>query len=63
MNGVTKIRIRPTMMAMAEPVEDSHFLPANPKDLLKADPKRRSPVRFRSAGLTLAGHLYRPPMA
>jgi dipeptidyl aminopeptidase/acylaminoacyl peptidase len=63
MNGVTKIRIRPTMMAMAEPVEDSHFLPANPKDLLKADPKRRSPVRFRSAGLTLAGHLYRPPKA
>jgi len=61
MNGVTKIRIRPTMMAMAEPVEDSHFLPANPKDLLKADPKRRSPVRFRSAGLTLAGHVYRPP--
>jgi hypothetical protein len=31
MNGMTKIRMRPTMMAMAEPVEDSHFLPPQPK--------------------------------
>ncbi len=61
MNGVRTIRIRPTTMAMAEPGVDTHFLPANPKDLLKADPKRRVPVRFSSAGVSLAGDLYRPP--
>jgi fermentation-respiration switch protein FrsA (DUF1100 family) len=30
---------------------------------LRADPQRRSDVRFRSAGEDLAGHLYRPPGA
>lgn len=60
---VQKVRIRPTAMAAAEPVDDLHYLPANPKDLLKADPKRRQPVRFKSNGASLAGHLYRPPKA
>lgn len=58
---VNIIRIRPTMAAAAEPVDDNHYLPADPALLLKADPKRRSPVRFKSNGVTLAGHLYRPP--
>jgi fermentation-respiration switch protein FrsA (DUF1100 family) len=60
---VQKVRIRPTTMAAAEPVEDLHYLPANPKNLLKADPTRRQPVRFKSRGEVLAGHLYRPPGA
>ena len=59
MDSVNTVRIRPTTMAVAEPVEDTHFLPADPKDLLKADPHRRIPVTFQSAGLSLAGHLYR----
>jgi len=53
------IRIRPT--SMAEPADASHFLPPDPKDLLKADPRRRIAVSFPGAGADLAGHLYRPP--
>jgi fermentation-respiration switch protein FrsA (DUF1100 family) len=63
MDMIHTVRIRPTTMAMAEPVTDTHFLPADPKNLLKAHPGRRTPVIFRSAGLNLAGHLYRPPKA
>jgi fermentation-respiration switch protein FrsA (DUF1100 family) len=33
------------------------------ENLLTANAARRVPVRFKSAGLTLAGHLYRPPGA
>jgi len=46
---------------MAEPADASHFLPPDPKDLLKADPRRRIAVSFPGAGADLAGHLYRPP--
>src|SRR6266540_524342 len=60
---MSSIRIRPTTAAMAEPLDDPHYLPADPKNLLHADSSRRTPVRFTSAGLTLAGHLYRPPHA
>jgi hypothetical protein len=49
------------MAAAAEPVDDNHFLPGDPALLLRADPTRRSSVKFRSQGLMLAGHLYRPP--
>jgi len=45
---------------MKEPMEDPHFLPRDPKNLLHADPSRRVAVSFKSSGLTLAGHLYRP---
>jgi fermentation-respiration switch protein FrsA (DUF1100 family) len=55
------IRIRPTTTAAQEPVEDTHYLPSDPSNLLKADPNRRIPVTFISAWLHLAGHLYRPP--
>ena len=58
---VTTIRIRPTMAAAGEPVDDNHYLPPDPDLLLKADPKLRVMVRFRSNTLLLAGHLYRPP--
>jgi uncharacterized protein len=57
------VRIRPTAVAMQEVMDDPHYLPADPANLLKADPTRRAPVRFQSAGLNLAGHLYRPPDA
>ena len=59
MSSVKMIRIRPT--SMAEPADASHFLPPDPKDLLKADPRRRIAVSFPGAGADLAGHLYRPP--
>ena len=54
------IRIRPTAAAMKEPMNDPHYLPADRRNLLQADPSRRIPVKLKSAGLTLAGHLYRP---
>jgi uncharacterized protein len=58
---VKSIRIRPTVAAAAEPIDDPHFLPPDPANLLHADPNRRSPVWFQSDGLKIAGHLYRPP--
>lgn len=54
------LRIRPTATAMTDPVDDPHYLPADPRNLLHADPSRRTAVRFHSGRLTLAGHLYRP---
>ena len=53
------VRIRPTAVAAAEPLDDPHHLPADPRDLLHADPSRRTSVRFRSGRLSLAGHYYR----
>jgi hypothetical protein len=57
---VSTLRIRPVAAAMQESSDDPHFLPKDPQNLLKADPTRRKAVKFRSAGLELAGHLYRP---
>jgi hypothetical protein len=57
--GVASVRIRPTAVAAAEPLDDPHYLPADPSNLLHADPSRRAAVRFRSGPLTLAGHFYR----
>lgn len=62
--GVKTLRIRPTSAAAAEPIdESSYYVPADPADLLHADPNRRVPVSFMSAGASIAGHLYRPPGA
>jgi uncharacterized protein len=59
---IASIRVRPTAQALSEASgEQSHFLPEDPDNLLVADPSRRNPVTFESAGVTLAGHLYRPP--
>ena len=61
MNDVARtLRIRPTTAAMQEPVDYDYFVPKDPANLLRQDPARRTAVKFRSAGLTLAGHLYRP---
>jgi fermentation-respiration switch protein FrsA (DUF1100 family) len=57
------MRIRPTTAALQEPIDDPHYVPKDPRNLLKADPARRSPVKFKSAGLTLAADLYRPKKA
>src|SRR5262245_15754992 len=54
------VTIRPVESYAADPEAAAHYLPADPSKLLKADPARRIPVRFRSGGLELAGHLYRP---
>jgi fermentation-respiration switch protein FrsA (DUF1100 family) len=59
-SSVSTLRIRPVAAAMQEPSDDPHYLPKDPKNLLVANPARRESVRFRSAGLNLAGHLYRP---
>jgi uncharacterized protein len=56
------LRIRPTSVALEEAGDETrYFLPEDPADLLIADAARRSAVTFRSDGVTLAGHLYRPP--
>ena len=57
------MRIRPTTAAIQEPMDGPHYVPNDPRNLLKADPTRRKLVKFKSAGLTLAGHLYRPNVA
>jgi uncharacterized protein len=59
---LTSVRVRPTATALAEDGNDpKYFLPEDPGNLLEADRARRSPVRFASGDMTLAGHLYRPP--
>lgn len=56
------MRVRPTPEAMAEQIDPSvFFLPADPANLLTADPTRRRQVTFASNGYKLAGHIYRPP--
>jgi len=55
------ITLRPATELAAEPLTDPHHLPPDPADLLHADPSRRTEVRFASDGISLAGHLYRPP--
>jgi fermentation-respiration switch protein FrsA (DUF1100 family) len=54
------ITLRPTVELASEPLADPHYLPADPANLLVADPSRRIAVDFRSDGIRLAGHLYRP---
>jgi fermentation-respiration switch protein FrsA (DUF1100 family) len=54
------VTLRPVSELAAEPLDDPHYLPADPADLLVADPGRREPVGFDADGVTLAGHLYRP---
>ncbi|RMI28902.1 alpha/beta hydrolase [Nocardia stercoris] len=61
-SATSSIRIRPTTVGMGEIADPSQYsLPANPANLLRADPARRAAVSFRGDGVTLAGHLYRPP--
>lgn len=40
-NVARVIRIRPTAAAMQEPEDDPHYVPKDPRNLLKADPTRR----------------------
>jgi len=55
------IVLRPTVEIAAEGSDPRYFTPADPNLLLQCDPTRHTPVTFTSAGLRLAGHLYRPP--
>lgn len=58
------VTMRPTLSLLAQPaVEPERYYQASPVDQLVADPGRRRLVRFPSDGLSLAGHLYRPPGA
>ena len=54
-NVARVIRVRPTAAAMQELEDDPHYVPKDPRNLLKADPARRSSVKFKSAALTLSG--------
>lgn len=62
-SSVSVLRVRPTAAAAADAPAEPRYLPEDPGDLLRADPARSIPVRFRSAGLDLAGALFRPPTA
>jgi fermentation-respiration switch protein FrsA (DUF1100 family) len=56
--------MRPTPARLTEPGDaPERYYVADAAHQLVADPARRAPVRFISEGLTLAGHLYRPPRA
>src|SRR4051794_23049856 len=57
---MTSVRLRPTTVAMTEEPDPARYFTG---DMLKADPSRRTKVRFDSDGVSLAGHLYRPPSA
>jgi fermentation-respiration switch protein FrsA (DUF1100 family) len=57
---VSSIRLRPAATAIAEEPDPSRYFTGA---LLTADPSRRTGVTFDSGGVTLAGHLYRPPSA
>jgi uncharacterized protein len=57
---MTSLRLRPTPAAIAEEPDPARYFTG---DLLKADPSRRTEVRFDSDGVSLAGHLYRPSSA
>jgi uncharacterized protein len=58
---VAQVSLQPTprLLARPDPTAADHYAP--PDRLLEIDPSRRSDVGFDSDGLTLAGHLYRPP--
>jgi uncharacterized protein len=60
---MASVTLRPTARALAlpDPTPAAYYAP--PDRLLRADPSRRTDVRFASDGLALAGHLYRPPGA
>jgi fermentation-respiration switch protein FrsA (DUF1100 family) len=55
---LSSIRLRPAARAITEEPNPAQYFTGN---LLKADPSRRTNVTFDSAGVTVAGHLYRPP--
>jgi fermentation-respiration switch protein FrsA (DUF1100 family) len=59
---MTLSTLRPTQIRLTEPSDPRHYV-ADAEHQLMADPARRRPVRFRSDGVQLAGHLYRPPRA
>jgi uncharacterized protein len=61
---VATVRLRPPTAPRPDEGDPSdYFLPADPADLLHADPSRRQPVTFSVRGVSIAGHLYRPPGA
>lgn len=58
--NVLSIRLTPTPLATPDEAPERYYQ-ADSEHQLVADPSRRSAVKFVSAGLRLAGHLYRPP--
>ncbi|SRR5579883_1410135 len=53
----------PITQAITQGNDARYFQAQEPTNQLHADPTRRSAVSYRSEGLTIAAHLYRPPTA
>ena len=60
---MASVSLRPTPQLLQRPDPSPERFYAPPDRVLIADPSRRQDVRFDSDGLSLAGHLYRPPGA
>jgi fermentation-respiration switch protein FrsA (DUF1100 family) len=60
---LASVSIRPTPQLLLGPDPSPERFYAPPDRVLIADRSRREDVRFDSDGLSLAGHLYRPPGA
>jgi uncharacterized protein len=60
---LASVSLRPTPQLLRRPDPSPERFHAPPERVLTADPARRDDVRFDSDGLSLAGHLYRPPGA
>lgn len=54
-DSIRTIRIRPTTAAAVEPVDDLHYMPADPADLLHADPSRRTLFDLKAQASLLPG--------
>ena len=60
---MASVSLRPTLQLLRRPDPSPERFYAPPERVLVADASRRENVRFDSDGLSLAGHLYRPPGA
>ena len=61
MQQAKSFTLRPTSALAAELLPAPGYGIPKPGALLVPDPSRRQPVGFKSDGIALAGHLYRPP--
>jgi fermentation-respiration switch protein FrsA (DUF1100 family) len=55
-----QVRIRPLMQEIQQGSDPRYFEAQDPSNRLQADPSRRERVTYKSQGLDVAGHLYRP---
>ncbi len=60
---VNSTTLLPISQAITQGNDPRYFQAHEAANQLHADPSRRSPVTYKSEGLTIAAHLYRPPNA